>query len=169
MRQLVEFEHPCGARNVLAERHSQRIGIAVRSGSSQNVTQRHKLALAVRYLNTDRAPAGNGGENANVDRSQRVRNVLTQVRDFGNLDTGSQLDLVPRDGRTWHDAGKSGIDTVLGEDSLEILGSALKQLARLPDLITEVQQLDRRQSVSAATWRRDHRTSRLAWFSVLGS
>ncbi|CAB4815906.1 unannotated protein [freshwater metagenome] len=49
---------------------------------SENVADRNQLAIVVRHFNTNGLFAGNRGENSNIGRGHRVRDVLMQTRDL---------------------------------------------------------------------------------------
>ncbi len=145
-----EVHHDGIARDVLAERESQRGGILVVARRFQYLAQAHELALLVRDLEADDRFARDYLHDAHADRRQGACQVLGQSGDATHLDARRKLELETRDDGT----GMHGHDFRLDPEVLELeLDLARKGLQRHVGnrrgaARGHVEQCQRRQSVS---------------------
>ena len=89
------------------------------SGDGSMSPTRHDLAVGVRDLDADGLPARDRRQDAHVGRRHGVGDVLVEAGDPGDLDAGSELELVAGDRRADHHADQAGLDTVLGQGLLQ--------------------------------------------------
>ena len=101
------------ARDVLAQPHRQRRPI--RRGVLEHVAEVHDPPARVRDLDPDRLLAGNRRQNPDVGGGQRVREVVLELRDLGDLRPGRQPDLVAGDVRPGDAADHLRLDPEVAE------------------------------------------------------
>ena len=77
------------------------------------------MALLVRDFDADRRAPGDRGEDAHIGRCHRVGDVFVEARHAGDLDAGSELELVAGDGRADGHADEACLDTVRGQCRFE--------------------------------------------------
>ena len=93
---------------------------------------------------------GIGRQDPHVGGRHGVGDVVRQAGDPGDLDAGSQLDLVPGHGRSGDDADETGVDTVLVQRLLELGACLLEDLAVLAGCLAELEEVDGREHVAVA-------------------
>ncbi|CAB5005208.1 unannotated protein [freshwater metagenome] len=109
-RGQVEEHSPTG--DVFTDGHVERVRGGLRLGGIHDVAQTDQLTRVVRYLDTDRRTTGDGGQNAHIDRSHRIRDVASEAGDPRHLDALPQLEFVARDGGADRLAHQLGLDTM---------------------------------------------------------
>src|SRR5690606_8238843 len=103
---------------------------------SQYVAERDDLSVTIGDLDTDRALSGDGREDVDLVRGDRVREVAAECGDALDLDAVAELDLVARDRRPARESRDLRIDLELrehvrdGRDHLVVDGGA--RLRRCP-------------------------------------
>ena len=122
-----------GAGDVLAEPDGDR---ARRRGQRlEDVAERDEVRREVRQLDADRLLAGDRREDPDLGRGERVREVVLQRRDLGDLRPRRELQLVARHARARDLADHRRLDAEVRERLHEELRDARSSLARVVALL----------------------------------
>ena len=130
VRQLGEVEHERRARRCRG-RARPRAGAS--PPSPRATTRMSPSVTSWRWLFGTSTPiadcAGDRGEDPDVGRRHRVRDVVAERGDPVDLDAGRELELVAGDGRADRHADEPGVDAVLVDRRLEHLPPSSTSLA----------------------------------------
>ena len=118
-----------GAGDVLAEPDRDRA--RRRRQRLEDVAERDEVRGEVRELDADRLLAGDRREDADLGRGERVREVVLERRDLGDLRPGRELELVARHARAGDLADHGRLDAEVRERLHEELGDARRGLPRV--------------------------------------
>ena len=149
VRHLREVPRDVFALNVFAQRDHQRMVVAAGRRIGQHVGEAHHLAVGVGHLDADGGLARNRREHPDALGGDRIRDVLLQLGDLLDLDAGSQLDLVSRDGRSPRAAGDRRVDLELLQHFGDRLGHAVIGCTAPLRRVALLEQIQRRQRVRA--------------------
>ncbi len=115
----------------------------LRLRAAQDVAERDQLPPPIRHLDADRRLPRDRGEDAHVGCRQRIRDVVREARDLGDLHTGRELDLVSRHGRPGDDAGQPGIHAVLEQRLFQLTSRLIEDPFAVVGATTEREELHR--------------------------
>ena len=144
VRQLGDVEHDGTARDVAPEANLERGRRRLRFRRHEDVAERHELALPVRHLHADRGATGNRGEDANIGRRHRVRDVVGEPGHAVDLDAGCELELVAGHRRPDGHADELRVDAVLVQRGFEDLAAFFDHAAIGFVRVAALEQLRRR-------------------------
>ncbi len=117
----VDHDRPSG--DVATETHFERVNGGGRLLGHEQIADGDQGAVDVRNLDADRLFARDRREDSHIGCGHRIRDVLLETRDAGDLHAGSQLVLEHRDRRADPDTDEAGLDVVLAERSFEALAT----------------------------------------------
>ena len=123
------------ARGVLAQEHRE-LHLRELLALGHQLAQAHPLLRRVGHLDADRVATDLVGNDADVDRLERTRQVARDARQLADLRARGQLDVVERDHRARLDAHNLARDAVLAQGALKRLGLlAHKALERVAEVV----------------------------------
>ena len=113
---LGQVGHKGLVRDGLAQRHRQRhLAAVAESVALQHGLHRHHLRLGVGNLDTHRALAGDGGDDADAQRRQRQGDIVLQRLNFRDAHAWRRLDFIERDRRSRRSGNLDNLDAVVAQ------------------------------------------------------
>ena len=132
----------------MPQRQRQRRFRLLEGAGRQYIPEIDDFTVLVGYLDANHGFPGDDFDDSHTDYRQRAGEILCQVRDSADLDTGRRLQLESRDHRAGVDRHHLGLDAEIRELEFQQFGKPLQSLfgiASIRIFLPFVQQLQRRQ------------------------